>query len=71
VLYPSPEVMLLVLCATLAGAEDFVEFWLWGPSRAVACRSAAVWDHSPAVLAAASIGQARASSQPKGYLCFN
>ena len=25
VLYPLPEVMLLVLCATLAGAEDFVE----------------------------------------------
>ena len=30
VLYPLPEIMLLVLCATLAGAEDFVETRLWG-----------------------------------------
>src|SRR4051794_39701843 len=28
--YPLPEIMLLVLCATLAGAEDFVEARLWG-----------------------------------------
>lgn len=25
VLFPLPEVLLVVLCATLAGAEDFVE----------------------------------------------
>ena len=25
VLYPLPEIMLLILCGTLAGAEDFVE----------------------------------------------
>ena len=25
VLYPLPEIMLLILCATLSGAEDFVE----------------------------------------------
>ena len=30
VLYRLPEVMLPVLCATLAGAEDFVEVRLWG-----------------------------------------
>jgi predicted transposase YbfD/YdcC len=30
VLYPLPEIMLLVLCAALAGAEDFVETRLWG-----------------------------------------
>lgn len=30
VLYPLPEVLLLVLCATLAGADDFVETRLWG-----------------------------------------
>ena len=35
VLYPLPEIMLLTLCATLSGAEDFVEtrqgnrVWLW------------------------------------------
>jgi predicted transposase YbfD/YdcC len=33
VLYPLPEVMLLVLCATLAGAEDFVEIGLWGRQK--------------------------------------
>jgi predicted transposase YbfD/YdcC len=30
VLYPLPEIMLLLLCATLAGADDFVEIALWG-----------------------------------------
>lgn len=33
VLYPLPEVLLLVLCATLAGMEDFVEITLWGRER--------------------------------------
>src|SRR4051812_37991431 len=30
VLYPLPEIILLLLCATLAGADDFVEMGLWG-----------------------------------------
>ena len=30
VLFPLPEVVLLVLCGTLAGAEDFVEIRRWG-----------------------------------------
>jgi predicted transposase YbfD/YdcC len=30
VVYPLPEVLLLVLCATLAAAEDFVEIRRWG-----------------------------------------
>lgn len=30
VLYPLPEILLLVLSATLAGADDFVETVLWG-----------------------------------------
>ncbi len=30
VLYPLPEILLVVLCATLAGAEDFVEIRRWG-----------------------------------------
>ena len=33
VLYPLPEVLLLVLCATLSGMEDFVEIRLWGEQR--------------------------------------
>ena len=30
VLYPLPEILLLLLCANLAGADDFVEVQLWG-----------------------------------------
>ena len=30
VLFPLPEVLLVVLCGTLAGAEDFVEIRRWG-----------------------------------------
>ena len=30
VVYPLPEILLLVLCATIAGAEDFVEIRRWG-----------------------------------------
>lgn len=30
VLYPLPEILLVVLCGTLAGAEDFVEIRRWG-----------------------------------------
>jgi predicted transposase YbfD/YdcC len=33
VLYPLPEILLLVLCATLAGADDFVEIEAWGEER--------------------------------------
>ena len=33
VLYPLPEILLLVLCATLSGMEDFVEIRLWGELR--------------------------------------
>jgi hypothetical protein len=30
VLYPLSEILLLLLCATIAGADDFVEIALWG-----------------------------------------
>lgn len=33
VVYPLPEILLLVLCATLSGMEDFVEIRLWGEER--------------------------------------
>ena len=29
VVYPLPEILLIVLCATMAGAEDFVEIERW------------------------------------------
>lgn len=33
VIYPLPEILLLVLCATLCGMDDFVETRLWGEQR--------------------------------------
>lgn len=33
VLYPLPEILLLLLCATMSGMEDFVEIELWGRER--------------------------------------
>ena len=30
VLFPLPDVLLVMLCAMLAGAEDFVEIRRWG-----------------------------------------
>jgi predicted transposase YbfD/YdcC len=33
VIYPLPEILILVLCATLSGMEDFVEIKLWGEQR--------------------------------------
>jgi len=33
VLYPLSEVLLLMLCATISGADDFVEIHLWGSER--------------------------------------
>src|SRR3974390_3131401 len=30
VLYPVPEILLLVLCGTIAGGDDFTEIALWG-----------------------------------------
>jgi predicted transposase YbfD/YdcC len=33
VIYPLREILLLVLCATLSGMEDFVEIRLWGDQR--------------------------------------
>ena len=33
VLFPLPEILLLVLAATLAGADDFVEVQAWGEER--------------------------------------
>lgn len=33
VVYPLPEILLVVLCATLGGAEDFVEMARWGQRK--------------------------------------
>jgi len=33
VVYPLPEILLLVLCATIVGAEDFVEITHWGAAH--------------------------------------
>ena len=33
VVYPLPEILLIVLCATMAGAEDFVEIERWANKK--------------------------------------
>jgi len=33
VIYPLPEILLLVLCATIVGADDFVEVQHWGETH--------------------------------------
>ncbi len=33
IVYPLPEILLLVVCATLCGMDDFVETRLWGEQR--------------------------------------
>jgi len=38
VMYPMPEILLVVLCATLTGMEDFVEIKLWGEHRSAFLR---------------------------------
>ncbi len=35
--YPLPEIMLLIRCATLSGAGDFVGTRLWGPKKLRFC----------------------------------
>lgn len=45
VMYPLPEVLLLVLCATLSGMEDFVEIELWGRQRLDFLRRFLPYDH--------------------------
>lgn len=45
VLYPLPEILLLVLCATLAGMEDFVEITLWGRERLAFLRRFLPYEH--------------------------
>ena len=45
VLYPLPEIVLLLLCATLAGADDFVEMGLWGKQNLVFLRRFLAYEH--------------------------
>ena len=45
VLYPLPEILLLVLAATLAGADDFVEARLWGRQHLAFLRSFLPYQH--------------------------
>ncbi len=45
VLYPLPEIVLLVLCATLSGADDFVEMELWGKQNLGFVRRFLAYEH--------------------------
>ena len=48
VLYLLPEIMLLLLCATLAGADDFVEIAVWGEQNLGCLRRTWAWMPTPA-----------------------
>ena len=44
VLYPLPELLLILLCGTLAGADDFVEIVTWAESPQYrGCCNASSW----------------------------
>jgi predicted transposase YbfD/YdcC len=45
VLYPLPEIVLLLLCATLSGADDFVETELWGNEKLSFLRRFLPYEH--------------------------
>jgi len=45
VVYPLPEIMRVVLCATLAGAEDFVEVRFWGCEKLAFLRTMLPFKH--------------------------
>lgn len=45
VLYPLPEILMLLLCATLAGADDFVEIELWGGQNLAFLRRFLAYGH--------------------------
>ena len=46
VLYPLPEILLLLLSATLAGADDFVEMELWGKEQLSFLRRFLPYEHA-------------------------
>ncbi len=46
VLYPVPEILLLLLSATLAGADDFVEMELWGKEQLSFLRRFLPYEHA-------------------------
>jgi predicted transposase YbfD/YdcC len=45
VIYPLPEILLLILAATLAGADDFVEIEEWGNENLVFLRTFLAYEH--------------------------
>jgi predicted transposase YbfD/YdcC len=45
VCYPLPEILLLVLCAVIAGADDFTEIGLWGKEHLAFLRRFLLFQH--------------------------
>jgi hypothetical protein len=45
VIYPLPEILLLILAAKLAGADDFVEIEEWGNENLTFLRTLLVYEH--------------------------
>ena len=69
VLYPLPEILLLLLCATLAGADDVVEIALWGDEHLAFLRRFLPCEHG--VPSHDTLGEVIAALDPEPFkACF-
>src|SRR3954466_14145136 len=69
VLYPLPEILLLLLCATLAGADDVVEIALWGDEHLAFLRRFLPCEHG--VPSHDTLGEVIAALDPELFkACF-
>ncbi len=69
VLYPLPEILLLLLCATLAGADDFIEVELWGNEHLVFLRRFLNYGHG--IPSHDTLGEVMAALDPALFkACF-
>jgi hypothetical protein len=53
-LYPLTEILLPVLCSTIAGADDFTEIGLWGAEHLTFLRRFLPFQHSTAAATTSS-----------------
>jgi predicted transposase YbfD/YdcC len=69
VLYPLPEIIMLLLCATLAGADDFVEIALWGNEHLAFLRRFCPYEHG--IPSHDTVGEVIAALDPELFkTCF-
>jgi predicted transposase YbfD/YdcC len=69
VLYPLPEILLLLLCATLAGADDVAEIEVWGEENLAFLRRFLPCEHG--VPSHDTLGEVIATLDPEAFkACF-